>query len=135
VGRIHKPSLFRVLVVMVMGVFVVAEVVLEAVVQKLGTRVGASVTLTGVAAILLGLAVLDRPREFMKETVNRLVYGTPVRPDDLTAGFLSDLAVSVSADAVVPALARVFGGGMHVTEGRLRVDLPSGRRREEPWPP
>jgi hypothetical protein len=134
VGRVHKPSLFRVLVVMVMGVFVVAEVVLEAVVQKLGTRVGASVTLTGVAAVLIGLAILDRPREFMKETVNRLVYGTPVRPHDLTAGFMSDLAVSVSADAVVPALARVLGG-MHVTEGRLRVDLPSGGRREEGWPP
>jgi hypothetical protein len=130
----HKPRLFAVLMVVVIGIYVGATVAVHEVTLKLGDKLGIGVLLSTAAAVMASMFVLEKPRDSMERVVNRLVYGTPINPYRMQTEFSSAIATTISTEAVVSALASELKRNMNVVAGRLTVALTAGERSFT-WPP
>ena len=131
----NGPNLLKVVILIVMISYVVAEVAVHTITEEFGDKVGVSLTLCAPIAVTVGLALLERPREYVVVSCRRLLYGTVVNPQRVFAEFKGELANSLAPEAVTPALASVLRRGMDVIEGRLTVAFADGTQRSYAWPP
>jgi hypothetical protein len=133
--------LSKALVVLVMAGYVLTEALIHTVAEGVGESAGLGVGFAVFATAIIGVAVLDRPREYVVERCRRLSGHDSIQPmgseqRQVPPGEFSSIVRSAkSVDAIAPALATVFRREWGITRFALAVRVTPDTRLVLSWPP
>jgi signal transduction histidine kinase len=121
-----------VLYVLLAGFFTLVYV---AIVVGIGTAVGnrSNAFLTMLAAVTAAVA-FQPVRQWAAHLANRLVYGKRATPYEVLSEFSDRMAGTVSADDVLPRMARILGEGTGARRSEVWLRVGSGLHQAAVWP-